>query len=161
MRICAWLIASAMLVAPANAKDRLGVYQSWAAFRDPAASRCYAIAAPEESVGTATRKAYLSIGFWPKRGVSHHIYVRLSRERSSNSFITLSAGGRRFRLKGEGSGGWATDRRMDMAIIAAMRSATSLSVESIGRNGRSIVDAYALRGAPSAIDAAALGCVSK
>ena len=161
MKVGAWLIAATMLVVPANAKDRLGVYQSWAAFRDPDISRCYAIAAPEETVGTATRQAYLSIGFWPKRNVSHQVYVRLSRERSSNSVITLSAGGRRFRLKGEGSSGWATDRRMDLAIIAAMRSATSLSVESIGRNGRSIVDAYSLRGAPSAIDAAALGCLRK
>jgi hypothetical protein len=146
---------------PLLAKDRLGVYQSWAAFRDAETPRCYAIAAPEETVGSATRKAYLSIGFWPKRGVSHQIYIRLSRERSANSVITLSAGGRRFRLKAEGSSGWATDRRMDLAIIAAMRSATSLSVESIGRDGRSIADAYALRGAPSAIDAAALGCVPK
>lgn len=148
-----------MIAAPLIAKDRLGVYQGWAAFRDAQTPRCYAIAAPEEMVGIATQKAYLSIGFWPKRGVSHQIYVRLSRERSTNSVITVSAGGRRFRLKGEGSSGWATDRRMDLAIIAAMRSATSLSVESIGSNGRSIVDAYALRGAPSAIDAAALGCV--
>ena len=149
------------LATPAAAKDRLGIYQSWAAFRDSETPRCYAIAAPEETVGTATQKAYLSIGFWPKRSVSHQLFVRLSRERSADSVITLSAGGRRFRLKGEGSSGWATDRRMDLAIIAAMRSATSLSVESIGRNGRSIVDAYALRGAPSAIDAAALGCVGK
>ena len=161
MKAGAWLIAAALLAAPAIAKDRLGVYHSWAAFRDTEPPRCYAIAAPEETVGTATRKAYLSVGFWPKRGVSHQIYVRMSRERSSNSVITLSAGGRRFRLKGEGSSGWATDRRMDLAIIAAMRSATSLSVESIGRDGRSIVDAYSVRGAPSAIDAAALGCTGK
>ena len=154
-------VALCLVAAPVTAKDRLGAYQGWAAFRDPETPRCYAIAAPEETVGTATRKAYLSIGFWPKRGVSHQIYVRLSRERSSNSVITLSAGGRRFRLDGEASSGWATDRRMDLAIIAAMRSATSLSIESIGRDGRSIVDAYSLRGAPSAIDAAALGCVSK
>ena len=154
-------ILGVMLASPVIAKDRLGVYQSWAAFRDAETPRCYAIAAPEESVGTPDLKAYLAIGFWPKRGVSHQIYVRLSRERSANSVITLSAGGRRFRLKGEGSSGWATDRRMDLAIIAAMRSATSLSVESIGRDGRSIVDAYALRGAPSAIDAAALGCDRK
>lgn len=156
------LLGIVLIVAtPTMAKDRLGVYQSWAAFRDAETPRCYAIAAPEETLGIATQKAYLSIGFWPKRVASHQIYVRLSRERSLSSVITLSAGGRRFRLNGEGSNGWATDRRMDLAIIAAMRSATSLSVESIGRNGRSIVDAYTLRGAPSAIDAAALGCVGK
>ena len=150
-----------IISAPAIAKDRLGVYQSWAAFRDPATPRCYAIAAPEELVGTATRNAFLSVGFWPKRSVGHEVYVRLSREASANSVITLSAGGRRFRLKGTGSSGWAIDRRMDLAIIAAMRSATSLSIESVGRDGRTIVDAYSLRGAPSAIDAAALGCLRK
>ncbi len=144
--------------APLAAKDRLGVYQGWAAFRDPSTPRCYAISAPEETVGTPTRNGYLSVGFWPNRNVAHQIYVRLSRERSSNSAITLSAGGRRFRMKVDGHNGWAIDRRMDLAIVAAMRSATSLSVESIGRDGRSIVDAYSLRGAPSAIDAAALGC---
>lgn len=155
------VIAIAFMAVPLAAKDRLGVYQGWAAFRDAEAPRCYAIAVPEETVGTATRKAYLSVGFWPKRGVTHQIYVRLSRERSTNSGITLSAGGRRFRLKVDGNSGWAQDRRTDLAIIAAMRSATSLSVESIGRNGRSIVDTYSLRGAPSAIDAAALGCIAK
>ncbi|MEE9434374.1 MAG: hypothetical protein V3V15_09070 [Sphingorhabdus sp.] len=148
----------ALLAAPAVAKDRLGVYQGWAAFRDPETPRCYAIAAPEATVGKREIKPYLSIGFWPARGVTHQIYVRLSRPRSSNSGVTLTAGGRRFRLKADRTGGWAKDRRMDLAIIAAIRSARSLSIESIGRDGRSIVDAYALRGAPSAIDAAALGC---
>ncbi len=149
------------LAAPAAAKDRLGVYQSWAAFRDAEPLRCYAIAAPEDSAGTPERNPYLSIGFWPRRGVTHQIYVRLSREKSANSGITLSVGGRRFRLIGNASGGWAADRQTDLAIVTAIRGATALSVESIGRNGRPIVDAYALRGAPSAIDAAALGCAKK
>jgi hypothetical protein len=93
--------------------------------------------------------------------VGHQVYVRLSRERSSNGGITLTAGGRRFRLVAKGNGGWAKDRTMDMAIIAAVRASRSMSVESIGKNGGAIVDAYALRGAASAIDAAALGCVGK
>lgn len=147
--------------APLAAKDRLGVYQGWAAFRDPATPRCYAISTPQETVGTPTRDGYLSVGFWPSRRAAHQIFVRLSRERQANSAITLSAGGRRFRLKANGNDAWATDRRMDLAIVAAMRSATSLSIESIGRDGRSIVDAYSLRGAPSAIDAAALGCAAR
>ena len=144
--------------APLAAKDRLGVYQGWAAFRDPETPRCYAISEPDETVGPPTRAAYVSIGFWPKRSVTHQLYVRLSRDRSANSGVTLTAGGRRFRLKANSNAAWAADRRMDLAIIAAIRSATSLSIETIGRDGRSIVDAYALRGAPSAIDAAALGC---
>ena len=147
--------------APLAAKDRLGVYQGWAAFRDPDTPRCYAISEPDETIGPPTRAAYVSIGFWPKRNVTHQLYVRLSRDRSANSGVTLTAGGRRFRLKANSSAAWAADRRMDLAIVAAIRSATSLSIETIGRDGRSIVDAYALRGAPSAIDAAALGCAAR
>lgn len=161
MRMAVWLLCAAAFSAPIAAKDRLGVYQGWAAFRDNDIPRCYAIAAPEETAGRPTRNGYLSVGFWPKRGLTHQLYARLSRERSSNSGVTLSAGGRRFRLKADGNAGWAADRRMDLAIIAAIRSANSLSIESIGRDGRSIVDTYSLRGAPSAIDAAALGCVVK
>jgi hypothetical protein len=153
------ILSGALLATPLLAKDRLGVYQSWAAFRDAETPRCYAISEPEEIIGSSDRKAYLSIGFWPTKRVTHQIYVRLSRERSGNSGVTLSVGGRRFRLIASPSGGWAVDRQMDLAIVAAIRSSSSLSIESIGRDGRSIVDAYALKGAPSAIDAAALGCV--
>ncbi len=154
----AGLLIFALLASHLSAKSQLGVYQGWAAFKDAETPRCYAITAPEETVGTPELKPYLSIGFWPKKGVSHHVYVRLSRERSSNSAITLTAGGRRFRLQSNANSGWASDRRTDLAIIAAIRSASALSVESIGHDGRAIVDAYALRGAPSAIDAAAVGC---
>ena len=159
MKFCLWLLCATVCVAPLIAKERLGVYHGWAAFRDADTPRCYAISAPEDTVGKATRKAYMSVGFWPKQGVTHQVYVQLSRERSTNGGIILSAGGRRFRLKASGDSGWANDRRMDLAIIAAMRSATSLSIESLGRDGRSIVDTYSVRGAPSAVDAAALGCM--
>ncbi len=159
MKLGILLVAIAALAAsPAMARDRLGFYQGWAAFKDTDAPRCYAITAPETRVSGSTRPGYFSVGFWPKKGVTYQIYVSLSRDRSSNSAINISVGGRRFRLKAEPAGGWATDRRMDIAIVSAMRSSGSLSVESIGRDGRAIVDAYRLRGAPSAIDAAAVGC---
>lgn len=144
---------------PLIARDRLGVYHGWAAFRDVDAGRCYAIAIPSESIGEKQQDGYFSIGFWPKRNVGHQIYVRMARVPSTNSAIVVSVGGRRFRLKQAMGGAFAVDRHMDLAIIAAMRSATSMSVEALGRNGRPIVDAYLLRGAPSAIDAAAIGCL--
>lgn len=148
-------IALSLFALPLSAKDRLGAYQSWAAFKDADVPRCYAIASPEEAIGDG---GYVSVGFWPKRGLAHQVYVRLSLTRASNAGITLNVGGRRFRLTADGNGGRATDRAMDMAIIAAMRSAQSMSVQSTGRNGGNIIEAYALRGAASAIDAAALGC---
>jgi hypothetical protein len=150
-----FVVGLALLATPLLAKERLGAYQAWAAFKDAEIPRCYAIGSPEESSGEG---GYVSINFWPKRGLSHQVYVRLSRTRSDAAGITLNAGGRRFRLAPDGNGGWAKDRAMDLAIIAAIRASQSLSVQSTGPNGGNIIDAYALRGAASAIDAAALGC---
>jgi hypothetical protein len=150
-------LALAMLAAPLLAKDRLGAYYSWAAFSDPEVPRCYAIGAPETSSGEG---GYVSIAFFPKNGLTHQVYARLSRTRNANAGITLTVGGRRFALKADGNGGWAKDRATDLAIVAAMRSAQSLSVQSSGPGGN-IIDAYILRGAASAIDAAALGCAPR
>jgi hypothetical protein len=153
----AWLLL-ALATTPLLAKDRLGAYQSWAAFKDPEVPRCYAIGSPDEAIGSG---GYVSVGFWPKRGLGHQVYVRLSLTRRTDAGITLTVGGRRFQLAPDGNGGWAKDRKMDLAIIAAMRSAQSMSVQSTGKNGGNIIEAYALRGAASAIDAAALGCAGK
>ncbi len=157
MRQALLVIAALAAATPLLAKERLGAFQGWAAFQDPDIARCYAIGAPEDSNG----KGYLSIGFWPKKGISHQIYAQLSRPRSSNSGITLNAGGRRFRLSANGNSGVAADRQSDMAIIAAIRNASSLSIESTASDGSTIIDAYVLRGAASAIDAAALGCAKR
>lgn len=154
----AFAAALVLLATPLLAKDRLGAYQDWAAFKDPEVPRCYAIGSPEETNGAKTGGGgYVSVGFFPKSGLTHQIYVRLSRPRSANAGITLTVGGRRFALKPDGNGGWARDRTSDLAIVAAIRASQSLSVQSSGPGGN-IIDAYALRGAASAIDAAALGC---
>ena len=151
-------LAVAATSVPAIAKDSLGIFNSWGAFRDPDIPRCYAIAESEEITGKAQRKSFATIGFWPKRSIRRQFHVRLSRDRSTNSRVIVSIGGRRFQLTANRSDGWSQDKRMDAAINAAIRSATSMTVESVGRDGKPIVDAYRLRGAATAIDAASLSC---
>jgi len=151
-------LAASILSIPAIAKDSLGIFNSWGAFRDPEIPRCYAIAESEEIRGKAERKSFAAVGFWPRREIRRQFHVRLSRDRSTNSRLMVSIAGRRFQLTATRSDGWSQDKRMDAAIIAAIRSSTSMTVESVGRDGKPIVDAYRLRGAATAIDAASLGC---
>ena len=151
-------LAAAVVSAPAIAKESLGIFNSWGAFRDSEIPRCYAIAESEEITGKAQRKSFATIGFWPKRSISRQFHVRLSRDRSTNSRVVASIAGRRFQLTANRSDGWSQAKRMDAASNAAIRSATSMTVESVGRDGKPIVDAYRLRGAATAIDAASLGC---
>ncbi len=152
------MLAAMPALALAAGPAALGIFDGWGAFRDPATPRCYALASPSATIGTPQVKAYASVGYWPKSRIRGQFYVRLSKARDPARELRLTIGSRRFILTGNGAHGWASDPRMDAAIVAAMRSAPSMSVESGTANGRAIADTYRLRGAATAIDAAALGC---
>ncbi len=161
MRLRLFLIAT-LAALPATTlaatPTALGIFDGWGAFRDPATPRCYALAAPSATIGTPTVKGYASVGYWPKSRIRGQFYIRLSKARAPGRDLRLTIGSRRFILTGNGAHGWASDARMDAAIIAAMRSAPSMSVTSSTATGGAIADTYRLRGAATAIDAAALGC---
>ncbi|MGD9812042.1 MAG: hypothetical protein AB7U35_12050 [Sphingobium sp.] len=143
----------------AHASDSLGVFGPWGAFRDPAVPRCYAITEPlRTTAGGANWKAFAAVGTWPKRGLRSQLHVRLSRARAAKSTVYLSIGDRRFALVSGDADAWAQDARMDAAIVAAMRSTDTMSVEGRAANGRRFSDLYVLKGAATAMDAAALGC---
>ena len=75
--------------------------------------------------------------------------------------MTLSIGERRFILAAGTRDAWATDAPSERAIVDAMRSGRSMSVEGVGAGGAPFADVYALAGAATAIDAATLACVTR
>lgn len=157
-RLATLSLALLALAAPLAAKDSLGVFGAWAAFRDPATPRCYAIAKAESSRNSRDYQPYASVGTWPKRDIRGQFHIRLSRKLSPAAPVSLTIGNRSFALTGGGGDAWGEDRRMDAAIQAAMRSATSMQVRARDSNGRNFTDRYSLDGVASALDAAAVGC---
>lgn len=147
------------LQATGDGREPLGIYQSWGAFRETSPLRCYAIAEPVRA-GQSGRP-FVSIANWPQTGVRAQLHVRLSRARRDNAAVTLAIGERRFTLVAGATDAWAADPRTDAAIVAAMRGARSMSVESVGAGGVAFADLYALGGAATAIDAAGLGCTRR
>lgn len=136
------LLAMPVAAAAATAPVALGIFDGWGAFRDATRARCYAIAAPSATIGQPQVKPYASVGYWPKSGIRGQFYVRLSKARAEGRDLRLTIGSRRFILTGKGVHGWASDARMDAAILAAMRSAPSMSVESRAAAGGAIADTY-------------------
>lgn len=153
----ALLLALAALAPAARARDSLGMFERWGAFRDPAVPRCYAIARAEPSRFERAYEPYAAIGTWPRRGERGQVHFRLSRAAPSGK-ARLRLGGARFDLLARGADAWAADRRMDAAIVAAMRSAPRMEVSAIDPRGRPFGNAYALAGAATAMDAATLAC---
>jgi hypothetical protein len=153
-----FLLGLMLIAAPAGARDSLGVFESWGAFRDPEVPRCFAVAEPATRTSGGRWRPFAAVGSWPRANVRGQVHIRLSREIAATSPLTLSIGEQRFTLVGGGADAWARDRRADAAIVAAMRSAPSMSVAARSRTGAGFADTYKLRGAATAIDAAALGC---
>ena len=147
-----------LLAAPLAAKDSLGVFSDWGAFRDPAVPRCYAIAVPAPSRLQRDFEPFATIGTWPRQNLRGQVHFRLSRQLAPRSAITLSIGGKSFRLTGGGGDAWAEDRTMDAAILAAMRSATRMTIRATDTRGRRFSNTYSLAGAATAMDAATLAC---
>lgn len=160
MRFVLAPLVALVLAAPADARLALGTFERWAAFRDDAPLRCFAIAEPVRGGGGKWR-AFASVATWPGVGVRGQLHIRLGREKLSDAPITLSIGDQRFALVASGADAWAPDPRIDAAITAAMRSAPSMSVATRAATGAGFAETYALRGAATAMDAAALGCARR
>ena len=156
VKLAATLALALAIAAPAGAREAIGVYKSWGAFRDARPLRCYAIAQPQVTGGRS--HGWASVATWPARGLRASLHVRLSRERSRAAGVTLSVGERRFALVANGNDAWAADAPSDRAIVSALRGGRSMSIEAVGVGGQPFADSYALAGAATAIDAAALAC---
>ena len=142
---------------PAAAQQRsLGIFGMWGAFA--ANEKCYAIAEPERGARRDGGRAYASVGYWPGRSVRGQLHFRLPAPKRQGSAVLLRIDDRTFQLIGGGVNAWAADPRADAEIVAAMRAGLAMSVETRTERGALLRDTYRLRGAATAIDAAAIAC---
>lgn len=155
-----WVLLAALIAQPAAARDALGVFDGWGAFRDRAPLRCFAIAEPEQR-GTARWRPFASLSHWPDKGVRGQLHVRLSHARDESKPVRLTIDDRAWTLTGSKYDVWAPSAQHDAFIIAKLRAGHMMSIAATAHDGRRFVDHYLLKGIASAIDAAALGCAAR
>jgi hypothetical protein len=152
--LCALLV---LLAAPAAAqRQSLGVFGTWGAFRGDGS--CYAITEPWQAPAPEGWRPFVSIAHRPGRGIANQLHVRLSRDKRDGSAVLMRIDGQVFQLTGSGRDAWAADPRADDAIQDAMRTGIDLVVETRSSRGLLVRDRYRLRGAATAMDAAAVAC---
>lgn len=147
-----------MASAAAAQPRSLGIFGGWGAFRGD--GRCYAITQPFEGPRAEGWQPFASVGHWPARG-GGQLHVRLSREKRQGSAVLLRIDGRSYQLIGGGRDAWAPDPRADQEIQAAMRIGIDMIVETRSTQGLIVRDHYRLRGAATAMDAAAIACTRR
>ena len=106
-------------------------------------------------------QARITVAFDTRRGGRKgEVAVRLNRPARAGSNVMLTVGKEPFLLAGRGDMAWSRGPAQEAAIIAAMRRGGGMRAEARDLAGRRIVDRYDLRGAATAIDAAAACSVS-
>lgn len=147
----------AALAAPAFAAPQsVGIFAQWGAFRD--GGRCWAVAEPEGPQRRTKAGAFASLSWVPGRSVRGQLDIRFAGPKRPGSAVLLRIDERTFQLVGGRADGWAPDARADAEILAAMRTGVEMSVETRAESGALMRDFYRLRGAATAIDAAAIAC---
>jgi len=148
------LPALLLMASPAVARDSLGQFGGWGAFRDGA--HCYAIAEPN---GKRTG-ASVAVSSSSSKGVVIQFHAHLRKAAAADRPVRLQVGDWSQALAAQGQDAWATSARADLRILAAIRSGDSLAVSAVDARGRRFTDHYVLAGAASAIDAAMIGCIA-
>ena len=155
-----WFLFSLLLIAsPAPAAQLLFAGGQWVAFdRGPsceAASRSLRIA---QKGKVQARAGFAFDAAGPRRG---QFFAQLSRNLRPGSTVILTVGEQPFMLASGSGWAWSRDPAQEAAIIASVRAATGMRIESRDAGGGRFVDRYQLDGAPTAIDAAAARCAGK
>ena len=160
IRPAGFLLILLGLAAPVAAQPQaLGIFGLWGAFSG--GDRCYAISEPRQPPRPGQGRSFASVGWWPGRGVSGQLHIRLAPPKRAGSAVLLRIDERTFQLAGGGADAWAPDPRADAEIVAAMRSGLEMTVETRSERGALLRDSYALRGAATALDAAAIACARR
>jgi hypothetical protein len=162
VRLLTFTLLSLGLVSPAAAqRQALGISFQWGAFADARPRRCFAIAQPTASPKPEGWQPFASVSYWPGRGAREQVHFRLSRQKRRGSAVLLRIDDRTFQLVGGGVNAWAPGAAADREIAGAMRSGVHMTIETRSVRGGRVRDYYQLRGAATAIDAAAIACLAR
>jgi hypothetical protein len=156
MKLMVLIIAAFSLAAPAWAKESLGVFGEWGAFRDKRGSTvCYVVSAPVASSGKGRAAPQLVVSKWPRQNISVQVMAGTGTVAQSAS---LNIGGRSFKLSTRGEGGWLPDSAGDTQAFAALAASGTAIVSGRSARGNKFNDSYALTGFSDAWAAAQKAC---
>lgn len=167
--LCAGFCVLSVSPARASAPKVLGKFGYWSAYQMMEGSNpvCYmsiTAKSPAQASKDKKKKAakrgdvVLMIAHRPAEGALDVISYAAGTKFRAASDVTFKMGDREFSLFTQGDTAWARDQSMDRAVVAALRSSSSVTVIGIAANETSIADTVNLKGMPDAYYAIGKAC---
>lgn len=157
-----WSLLACALILASSASARGAIIYAggaWAAI-DRGAT-CEALSRSLRVAAKGKVQAIAGFTFSADRRRWGELHVRLRRMPRAGAAVMLRIDGAPFLLVSRSNEAWSEGPLQEQAIIAALRAASSMSVESRDVAGGRFIDPYSLDGAATAIDAAAAACAGK
>ena len=146
------LIPLLALPGPVLAKETLGVFGDWGAFRT--AQGCYAIT--ESTSAAQGRKTPATLGVARFAG-QRSAQVTLGMGTAARS-ARLTVAGQGFTPRIEGDSAWMPDANGDAILIAALTRSSSASSNLVSARGNRLTDRFSLTGFANALRAIQSAC---
>lgn len=159
------LVVAMAVAVPALAANpvEIGAFGKWKVYR-VAGTTCYAMAAPTASEPRRVTRGdiHVMISVWPRRAVVDEVQVVSGYPYRESDPVWVEVGGRRFeffsRNDAAPSAAWIRNESENRALIAALRSGSSMRVTGTSQRGTETVDTYSLAGIAAALDRAHRAC---
>ena len=150
------------MLVPTSASGRGGIIYAGAAWAavDRGAT-CEALSRSTRIAAKGKVQATAGFAFSADRRRWGEFHALLRRMPRAGAAVMLKIDSQPFLLVSRDNMAWSSGPLQERAIIAALRSASAMTVESRDAAGRSLIDPYSLDGAATAIDAAAAACAGK
>src|SRR6185503_12333390 len=162
MRIVATFFLAACVATASAAQQRGATIVAgggWAAI--DRGDSCVALSRSLRIAAKGKVQAIAGFAFSPDRRRWGEFHTRLRRMPRPGAAVLLRIDNRPFLLVARANQAWSDGPLQEQAIIAALRGASGMSVESRDSDGQRFIDPYSVDGAPTAIDAAAAACAGK
>lgn len=145
-----------------KAEKFAGKYGVWEAHRAVTGGEtvCFVATTPERSSRKVTGRGEvaLMVSHWPKDKINGQVKLAAGYTLKKNSMVELRFAGRSYSLWTKGRNGWASDAKMDRAIVRSLEAGKKLSVVSRPVKGAAVTDTFSLDGFTKAWEAARKAC---
>ena len=163
-RLIAVFICVLLSPLAANAQDvkALGTFGKWiaATYQENGKQVCYMSGDPDRTEGgTRSRgKPTLLITHRPGEKAYDIVSMVSGYEYQGDSDVTVSIGGKRFKLFTNGDRAWARDAQTDKAIVETLVKANSAAITGTSNRNAVTTDIFVLKGFAAAYQAIGAAC---
>lgn len=155
---------SFMASSPVQAADPevIGEFDDWVAYvyTEDGSKVCYMVGKPKKEEGNYTKRGtvYALVTHRPAEKSKNVFSFVAGYSYKTNSEVTISIGGQRFKLFTQNETAWAPDSATDNRLVAAIRSGSQMVVNGTSSQGTATTDTFGLKGSTAAYTAISKEC---